>query len=160
MPMRRPPRSSAPLTPQVDFEYCPVTESLTCFGRKWAILVLRDVAFLGDPTFGRILRRNPGLTPRALSIQLRNLVGEGAIVRVADPDDRRRIHYQLTPRGKDAVPILAALLQYGMRYHADRVFLDRRPRSLERIYPSEQAFLLGRLGTYARHSAESRTLAK
>lgn len=60
------PRSSPsphPLTSQVPFEICPIPESLECFGRKWALLVLRDVAFLGDPTFGQILRRNPGPTP-------------------------------------------------------------------------------------------------
>lgn len=151
------PRSHPPnkVVSQVPFEYCPITESLGCFGRKWALLVLRDVAFLGDPTFGHILRRNPGLTPRALSLQLRNLLHEGAIVRVADPDDHRRVRYLLTSRGKDAVPILGALLQYGLRYHADRVFMDRKPRTLGKIYPNQQNLLLGPLLAYARDADRS-----
>jgi DNA-binding HxlR family transcriptional regulator len=137
-------RASVPL------ESCPITQSLGCYGRKWALLVLRDVAFLANPSFGDFLRRNEGLTPRALSIQLRNLIREGAIVRVVDPIDRRRVLYKLTPRGRDAVPILAALLAYGMRHHADRVFPDGNPRSMEQVYPGEQPLFLGRLIRYAR----------
>jgi DNA-binding HxlR family transcriptional regulator len=149
-----PPRPR-PFTSEVPFEFCPITESLECFGRKWALLVLRDVAFLKAPTFGQILHRNPGLTPRALSLQLRNLLHEGAIVRVPDPVDHRRVRYRLTPRGKDAVPILGALLQYGLRYHADRVFVDRKPRALGTVYPDQQDFLLGPLLAYARAAGKS-----
>ncbi|MGI0140035.1 MAG: winged helix-turn-helix transcriptional regulator [Thermoplasmata archaeon] len=142
-----------PLTSIVPFEVCPIAATLKSFGRKWALPVLRDVAFLREPTFGQILRRSPGLTPRALSLQLRNLRHEGAIVRVADPLDRRRVRYRLTRRGRDAVPILTALVEYGIRYHADRVFEDRLPRRLASIYPGEQPFLLGALDQYARSPA-------
>jgi DNA-binding HxlR family transcriptional regulator len=137
------------VAPAVPFEYCPISESLDCFGKKWALQILRDVAFLGNPTFGQILRRNDGLTPRALSIQLRSLIREGAVRRVSDPADRRRVRYTLSRQGKDAVPILAALLQYGMRYHAHRVFVDGRRRGIETVYPGHQNFLLGRLASYA-----------
>lgn len=146
-------RAKHRVTPSVPFEACPITESLGCYGRKWALLVLRDVAFLGNPTFGDFLRRNEGLTPRALSIQLRSLAKEGAILRVGDPKDRRRIHYELTARGRDAVPILGALLSYGMRYRSTRVFLDGQARTMQRVYPGEQPFFLGRLMSYARERA-------
>ena len=112
--------------------------------------MLRDVAFLGDPAFSDFLRRNEGLTPRALSIQLRALTKEGLILRVSDPDDRRRVRYTLTPRGRDAVPILGAFLSYGLRYHSDRVFEDGLERSIARVYPGEQPLFLGRLMEYAR----------
>jgi DNA-binding HxlR family transcriptional regulator len=138
---------------RVPLESCPITQSLVCYGRKWALLILRDVAFLGNPSFGDFLRRNEGLTPRALSIQLRNLTREGAIVRVTDPDDGRRVRYELTPRGRDAVPILGALLAYGLRYHSEQVFRDGKARTMERVYPGEQSLLLGRLLRYARNGS-------
>jgi DNA-binding HxlR family transcriptional regulator len=133
----------------VPLESCPITQTLDCYGRKWALLVLRDAAFLGNPCFGDFLRRNEGLTPRALSLQLRSLLREGAIVRVTDPRDRRKVRYELTPRGRDAVPILGALLAYGLRYRSERVFADGKARSMERVYPGEQPLFLGRLLRYA-----------
>jgi DNA-binding HxlR family transcriptional regulator len=136
----------------VPLESCPITQTLDCYGRKWALLVLRDVAFLANPCFGDFLRRNEGLTPRALSIQLRSLIREGAIVRVTDPNDHRRIRYELTPRGRDAVPILGALLAYGLRHRSERVFPDGKARSMERVYPGEQPLFLGRLMRYARNA--------
>jgi DNA-binding HxlR family transcriptional regulator len=139
----------------VPLEACPITQTLDCFGRKWALLVLRDVAFLGNPSFGDFLRRNEGLTPRALSIQLRSLVHEGAIFRVLDPSDRRRVRYELTPRGRDAVPILGALLAYGLRYRSEQVFADGRSRSMERVYPGEQPLFLGRLLRYAEKAGDN-----
>ena len=87
---------------------CPIRLSLGSLGRKWALLILRDIAFLHDLTFSEILHRNTGLTPRALSLRLRDLQEEGVIERVVDRDDNRKIHYRLTKQGRDVVPILTA----------------------------------------------------
>lgn len=140
-----------PLRPKVAFKSCPIRTSLDLgnLGRKWALVVLRDVAFSRDITFGQILRKNSGLTPRALSMRLRDLRKEGVIERVADPTDTRKVHYRLTSQGEDAVPILTALVQYGIRHHSDKVFEDKRPRELEVLFPGHQEFMLGGLEKYA-----------
>jgi len=142
-------RIPSPILPNVQLEACPVRASLGCLGRKWALIVLRDVALLRNVTFGQILVRNTGLTPRSLSMRLRELRKEGLIVRLADPEDGRRIRYRLTRQGEDAVPIVTAFIQYGIRHHATQVFADERPRDLNQVFPGEQAFLLGRLNDYA-----------
>ncbi|MEE8231973.1 MAG: hypothetical protein V3R46_01470, partial [Thermoplasmata archaeon] len=49
----------------------------------------------------------------------------------------------------DAIPILTAFIQYGMRHHADRVFEDREPRALGDVFPGQQDRMLGRLGSFA-----------
>ena len=82
-------------------------------------------------------------------MRLRDLRREGVIERIADSADSRKIHYRLTKQGKDVVPILTALIQYGVRYHADRVFEDKKPRELGDLYPGNQGFMLGRLKKYA-----------
>jgi len=134
---------------QVPFEKCPIRASLGSLGRKWALLVLRDVAFFRDTTFSQILRNNRGMTPRVLSMRFKDLCKEGLIQRNVDSDDERVVHYQLTAKGRDVVPILTAFIQYGIRHHADIVFEDEKPRELERVFPGEQAFMLGRLSRYA-----------
>src|SRR5712692_6624939 len=88
--------SKEPILPEIPFESCPIRLSLGCLGRRWALIVLRDVAFLRDMTFSQILRRNPGLTPRALSMRLRDLQEEGVIERLEDSLDNRKVHYRLT----------------------------------------------------------------
>ncbi len=131
--------------PQVPFESCPIRASLGVLGRKWACLVLRDVAFFGEMTFTRILHNNPGMTPRVLSMRLRDLQKEGLLERAASPESPRGTAYRLTERGKDAVPVLTALIQYGIQHHADRVFEDGRPRDMGEVFPGRQRTLLGRL---------------
>jgi DNA-binding HxlR family transcriptional regulator len=128
---------------------CPIRATLGVLGRKWALVVLRDIAFRPDPTFGQILRRSKGLTPRVLSTRLRELRAEELIDKVADPRDERKSHYRLTAKGRDAVPVLVALAAYGMRHLAPQVVPDGRPRTLQEVFPGRAPELLGDLYTYA-----------
>jgi len=146
--------SMQPVLPRVPFETCPIRASLGSLGRKWALLVMRDVAFFRDVSFGQILRNNRGMTPRVLSMRLRDLRREGLIERMIDPKDERQVRYRLTAKGRDIVPILTAFIQYGIRHHADIVFEDEKPRDLERVFPGEQVFMLGRLERYAQPSRQ------
>ena len=84
-------------------------------GRKWMLLILRDMAFLKLSRFGQILRNNPGLTPRVLSRRLDEMEHEGLVLRTTTND---KVTYRLTDRGEDAVFILLAFLRYGIRHHA------------------------------------------
>lgn len=146
--------SREPIVPHVPFERCPIRASLGVFGRKWALLVLRDVAFFRAMSFGQILHRNPGMTPRVLSMRLRDLQKEGVIERIEDPNDKRSVRYHLTTKGDDVVPILTAFIQYGIRHHADLVFQDGKPRTLEDVFPEHRAEMLGRLARYAENLDE------
>lgn len=128
---------------------CPIRASLGVLGRKWALVVLRDVAFRPDPTFGQILRRSKGLTPRVLSNRLRELRAEELIEKVADSKDDRKSHYRLTAKGKDVVPILVALASFGMKHLAPQVIPDGRPRTLQEIFPGRAPGLLRDLYVYS-----------
>jgi DNA-binding HxlR family transcriptional regulator len=133
-----------PILPEIPFTACPIRASLGVLGRKWTLLILRDMTFLKNMKFSQILRSNPGLTPRALSIRLRDLQREGLIDKIVNPKDRRGISYRLTQKGKDSTPILTAFIQYGMRHHAKQVFEDGKPRRLTDVFPQLQSQLLGK----------------
>lgn len=134
---------------------CPIRASLGVSGRKWALLELRDVAFFPPVRFSQIMRQNPGLTPRVLSMRLKELQAEGYIERVEDPATGRKRARRLTRMGRDTVPILTAFIQFGIRHHADKVFEDRKPRDIARVFPRERDYMLGRLAPYAREYAGS-----
>ena len=100
--------------PLLAYQADPIRESVKWLGRKWTLLILRDMAFLKLTRFGQILRNNPGLTPRVLARRLRQMQEEGLVERlVAD----EKVAYRLTSRGDDAVFILLAFLRYGIRHH-------------------------------------------
>jgi len=128
---------------------CPVEETLGLFGRKWAFLVIRDLTFYPDITFGQILRRNPTMTPRVLSMRLRELREEGLVEKLADASDDRVFHYRLTAKGRDAIPLMVALASYGLAHFSDRVFEDGRSRSLAELFPGRAVELLGPIYRYA-----------
>lgn len=127
---------------------CPVQASLGVFGRKWALVVLRDVAFLKGARYSDILRRNKGLTPRVLVWRLKELEDEGIIMRLTG-DDKREIFYELTPKGLDAMPMLTALIYYGTKHHSKDVFADGRSRSMSEMFPDSQRELLQGLAGWA-----------
>ena len=62
--------------PTVLWKTCPIRSSLGVLGRRWSLLILRDVAFFRKVRFSDMLRTNSGLSPRLLSIRLKELQRE------------------------------------------------------------------------------------
>lgn len=141
-----------PVLPETAFESCPIRSSMGVLGRKWALMVLRDVAFLGETSFSDFMKHNTSLTPRVLSMRLKDLREEGLIEKIPDRTDGRIVRHRITKRGRDAVPILTALIQYGATHHAKRVFADGKPRNVQELFPNQQKLMLGQLLTYAHDS--------
>jgi DNA-binding HxlR family transcriptional regulator len=126
---------------------CPVAASLGVLGRKWALPILRDVAFYEDVRFSDILRMNPGLTPRVLSHRLRDL-READLVRRMPGARPREFTYELTAKGEDTIPILTAFMDFAFRHLACDVFADGRARTVGKVLPGAQKELLGHLMDY------------
>ncbi len=110
---------------------CPIASSLRVLGRKWALLVLRDIGMHGLNRFNQILHNNDGLTPRILSMRLQELREEGFVERIVDAQDERDVRYVLTEKGGDLMPVLRAFIAFGVKHHAMEVFPDGRQPALE-----------------------------
>ncbi len=110
---------------------CPIASSLKILGRKWALLILRDIGMHGLNRFNQILHNNDGLTPRILSMRLQELREEEYLDRVVDPEDERDVRYVLTEKGKDLMPVLRAFIAFGVKHYAAEVFPDGRRPQLE-----------------------------
>src|SRR5207245_153877 len=53
-----------PIAPLLAYQADPIRESVKRLGRKWTLLILRDMAFLELDRFGKILRNDAGRSVR------------------------------------------------------------------------------------------------
>jgi DNA-binding HxlR family transcriptional regulator len=127
-------RTDRPPPPElrVQFAGCPVKASLDVLGRKWALLILRDIGLYRTQRFNEMLRITPGLTKRILAMRLKELE-HGGFIRVEERG-RNYTKWGLTAKGEDALPILMALVHFGSKWYAEDVFADRKPRSLGDVF--------------------------
>ena len=97
---------------------CSVANALEVVGERWALLVVREVA-LGVRRYADILERTGA--PRAvLAARLHALVDAG-VLRTApyrEPGARGRLEYRLTDAGRDLLPVVTALREWGDRHAA------------------------------------------
>jgi DNA-binding HxlR family transcriptional regulator len=128
----------------------PLRVSLGCLGRKWALIVLGDIAVLRGASFRQILNRNPGLTPRVLSMRLVELRREGVVERLSKAGNGRRILYRISARGVDALPIVTAFMQYGIRHHSNGSFEERLPTEYADTFRQDRELPRGRSSTRGR----------
>ena len=99
-------------------ENCSIKGALEIVGEKWSLLVLRE-AFFGIRRFDDF-HRVLGCARNLLSDRLAKLVDHGVLDRVAnrEPGQRTRHEYHLTEKGRDLLPALVALMQWGDRWKA------------------------------------------
>jgi DNA-binding HxlR family transcriptional regulator len=91
---------------------CPIARSLSVLGQKWNLLLLRE-AFLGRTKFAEFQRI--GVPTATLGARLAALVEAGLLERrtYKEEGERPRDEYLLTEAGRDVLPILAALIEWG-----------------------------------------------
>ncbi|MGW5663125.1 winged helix-turn-helix transcriptional regulator [Streptomyces sp. NPDC003758] len=92
---------------------CSIARALEIVGTKTALLIMRE-AFFGTRRFDDFARR-VGIGEPATSARLKELTAAGLLERVPyrEPGQRTRYAYQLTEKGRDFMPVLVALRQWG-----------------------------------------------
>jgi DNA-binding HxlR family transcriptional regulator len=96
---------------------CPIAASLELVGERWSLLVIREVS-LGNHRFSEIAR-GTGAPRDRLSARLTALVAAGVLERRPYSTTPPRSGYHLTAAGRDLLPALQALLQWGNRWLAE-----------------------------------------
>ncbi|MCI4346113.1 MAG: helix-turn-helix transcriptional regulator [Thermoplasmata archaeon] len=142
LPTSSEPRNPGP--PSFPVQACPISTTLGTLGRKWTLTILRDIAFFPNASFSLILRNNPGLRQRTLSLRLKQLSAEELIEKSTEAANGGVRPYRLTGKGQQVWPILTTLMQFGMQNYPETVFADGVPRNVEEVYPADTALLLGR----------------
>src|SRR3989441_13022983 len=101
------------LRPDVHFCQCPIKASMGVLGRKWTTLLLRDIGFRKIDRFNHLLESIPGLTPRVLSMRLKELERDGIIQTTEDQEVI--VRWTLTEKGEDTLPMLTRLMAFGSK---------------------------------------------
>jgi DNA-binding HxlR family transcriptional regulator len=109
--------------------FCPVARSLEVIGEKWSLLIVRDL-LRGPQRFTDLLRYLGGITPKWLTLRLRDLEQAGIVER-DHREGRREVWYRLTPKGEELAPVVTALAVWGLD-HAMRPPLPGEPVHPER----------------------------
>ncbi len=108
-------------------------------GKKWTILIIRDIGVRKIGRFNRLLESILGLTPRVLSVRLKELEKEGLIECVEKKKSPMMVLWRLTEKGKDTLPILMQMVVFASKWYADDIFEDKRPRKFSEIFPQPKA---------------------
>jgi DNA-binding HxlR family transcriptional regulator len=108
--------------------YCPISRALDILGERWTLLILRELS-MGDQRFTDLKRSVVGIPPNVLSSRLKALVDHGVVATKELPPPAARTVYTLTPRGREALPILRSLARWGFAELEDAsADLDIPPR--------------------------------
>ncbi|MGB3166813.1 MAG: helix-turn-helix domain-containing protein [Alteraurantiacibacter sp.] len=96
---------------------CGLPHALEVMGERWSFMILR-AAFNGLIHFEEF-SSELGIARNILSNRLAKLVEHGVMERTPCEDDRRKVEYRLTAKGRDLLPAMLALRQWGERYGAN-----------------------------------------
>lgn len=97
-----------------DTQNCSIAHALEAVGERWTLLILRD-AIRGSRRFEDFLS-GLGIARNVLTARLTRMVEQGLLERAPYQDRPVRHEYRLTDKGRDFVPVLAGLLEWGDRY--------------------------------------------
>jgi DNA-binding HxlR family transcriptional regulator len=109
---------------------CSIAAALDTIGERWSFLILRG-AFNGLKHFEEF-QSTLGIARNILSNRLTRMVEHQILAREPDPSDRRKVSYRLTEKGRDLLPVLLSLRQWGERWifegPSNPVLVDRLTR--------------------------------
>lgn len=99
---------------------CPVEAAFDLVGGKWKAVLLFRIA---EQTrrFNELRRILPGVTPRMLTLQLRELEQDGLISRKVYAEVPPKVEYSATPFGMTLFAPLSALAVWAQTHLGERI---------------------------------------
>jgi DNA-binding HxlR family transcriptional regulator len=98
-------------------ENCSAARALELVGERWSLLILRNASFAGQTRFSEF-GRSLGIAPNILASRLESFVAAGLMEMRPNAAHKGQNEYVLTEMGRDFVPALVALTEWGDRWAA------------------------------------------
>lgn len=92
-----------------------VAAAASILGAKWTPQILYAL-LNGVCRFCELQKEVGGVNPRTLSARLDDLETAGIVKKVSFAEVPPRVEYELTAKGKDLVPILQCMVEWGEKY--------------------------------------------
>ena len=96
---------------------CSAARALELVGERWSLLILRNASFAGQTRFSEFERRL-GIAPNILASRLEGFVNAGLMEVRPNAEHKGQNEYVLTEMGRDFVPVIVALTNWGDRWSA------------------------------------------
>lgn len=113
---------------------CPVDNTFRVVGKKFTVLILRDMMNFHKSRFNQFLESVEGINPKTLSVRLREMEKNGLIQRKVYAETPIRIEYHVTEKGKALKPILEQMAAFSIQYCCEDVFKDGKPRTFREVF--------------------------
>src|ERR671939_2213605 len=124
----------------VKMKSCPINNTFKTIGKKFTVLILRNMINGKQNRFNQLLNSIEKANPKTLSVRLREMEKLGLIKRkVYSHEKPIRIEYYPTEKGVALQPILDMMAAYSMRYCSKDIFEDAKPREFKEVYKRDIA---------------------
>ena len=94
---------------------CPVATSVSLIGDKWKLLIIRNLKSR-TLRFNELQRDLDGISQKVITETLRQMIDDGLAYRNDYHENPPRVDYGLTDLGKEMMPIIDALADFGNYY--------------------------------------------
>lgn len=95
---------------------CPISCTLDVFGDKWSFLIIRDLLFAKECTYGDFLKSAEGIATNILASRLVMLEENQIIEKLEHPTSKAKVLYKLTRKGIDLLPVLIEMHLWFEKY--------------------------------------------
>jgi DNA-binding HxlR family transcriptional regulator len=100
-----------------DSEVCSAARALELVGERWSLLIVRNALFAGSTRYNDF-RKSLGIATNILKTRLDGLVDAGIMERRTYSPNPDLYEYLLTDKGRELVPVILALTEWGDRWMA------------------------------------------
>ena len=94
---------------------CPVATAVSLIGGKWKLLIIRNLK-VRPWRFNELQRDIDGISQKVLTDSLRQMIDDGLVYRHDYQEMPPKVEYGLTELGKEMLPIIDALADFGNYY--------------------------------------------
>lgn len=102
----------------------PVEVTLKMLGNKWKVIIVREL-LNGTKRFNELKKSVSGITQKVLSAKLKELEGDGIIIRKVCDDKLQKVEYTLTDVGYSLNTVILSLKDWGKDYKKYLKLLDK-----------------------------------
>lgn len=95
---------------------CPVSNSLDIWGDKWSLLIIRDLMYAKECTYGDFLKAPERIATNILASRLQALEENKIIEKLDHPDSKAKVLYRLTRKGIDLLPVMIEINLWAEKY--------------------------------------------
>lgn len=117
---------------------CPISCSLDIWGDKWSLLIVRDLMFAKQCTYGDFQKSSEKIATNILASRLQMLEENGIISKRNHPDSKAKVLYKLTRKGIDLLPVMIEMQIWAEKYFP---LTEDRKAMLKDIKKNKDAFI-------------------